>query len=135
MNNAVMAVLQRFLELLLPSKGSGEFRQENLQELRQQGQDIFGRLEELFVNPSGSPNDQADDFAAVHGEWAQLLETVYPAADYGRCRLHLYVFPKIQAGELFMETFGRDEDQQQLLQQKEGEGTTVIGWLESTAVD
>ena len=118
---------QRFLEVLLASRKSGAFPLESLQGLQQQ--EIFDRLQDVVADPARVQNDQTDDFAAPDGEWAQLLDTIYPAAEYERCRLHLYFFPEIAAAELFMATFGRDEDYQQVEKQDDGAGI-VVGWLE-----
>jgi len=116
-----------FLELLLPSREGEIFRPENLQALQEH--ELFGRLQILLADPMAGQQEQDDDFAGDAGAWAELLETLYPAAEYGRCRLHLYLLPKVQPCKLFMEAFGRDEDQKQLKPQKEV-GDTVIGWLE-----
>jgi len=118
---------QRFLEVLLPSLKSGAFHPESLQRLQQE--EIFERLQEVVADPARVQNHQTDDFTAPDGTWAQLLETIYPAAEYGRCRLHLYFFPKIAAAELFMATFGRDEDYQQVEKLEDCAGI-IAGWLE-----
>ncbi len=116
-----------FLKLLLPSGDGEPLPPDGLQAL--QGHELFGRLQLLLADPMAGQHEQADVFADDTGAWAELLETIYPAAKYGRCRLHLYALPEVRPCTLFMEAFGRDEDQQQLKPQKEV-GDTVIGWLE-----
>jgi hypothetical protein len=117
----------RFLEIVLPSAENGVFHPELLEEIRQQ--EIFGRLQDVLLEPARVQDEQKDDFVADDGTWAQLLDRVYPSAEYGRCRLHLYSFPDIAAKELFMATFGRDEEYQEVEKQDNGEGI-VVGWLE-----
>ncbi|MCF6186679.1 MAG: hypothetical protein L3J49_04280 [Desulfobulbaceae bacterium] len=119
---------QCFLKLLLPSGENKPLPPERLQALQEH--ELFDRLQALLADPMAGQQEQVDVFADDTGAWAELLETIYPAAEYGRCRLHLYVLPKVQPCKLLMEAFGRDEDQQQVRPQKEA-GDTVIGWLES----
>ena len=116
-----------FLKLLLPSGKSESFSPERLHALQEH--ELFDRLQTLLVDPMAGQQEQAHVFADDTGAWAELLETIYPAVEYGRCRLHLYVLPKVQPCKLLMEAFGRDEDQQQVKPRKEA-GDTVIGWLE-----
>jgi hypothetical protein len=121
---------QSFANILLPAHFEEEFSPDKLQELQEQGKDFFSGLTKIMNDPDGLSEDQPADFADDNGEWAQLLETIYPKSGYGRCCLHLYFFPSISGCELFMETFGRDEHYVQQLQQgEEGRGCTV-GWLE-----
>ena len=40
-----------------------------------------------------------------------MLESHYPADRYRRCSLTFYSLPEREAGSLFLETFGRDEDE------------------------
>ncbi len=116
-----------FLQLLLPARQTETFRPERLQALREH--ELHGDLEALLVDPMAGQQEQAGVFSEDTGAWAELLETLYPAAEYGRCRLHLYVLPAMVPCRIFMEAFGSDQDQQQVKPQQE-EGNTVIGWLE-----
>ncbi len=124
-------VVQRFLQLMLPLQPGERNLQSNLLELQQRGAQFFTGLDDIFADPTLGPDAQQEDFSAVDGAWAQLLETVYPAAECGRGRLHLYVFPRIDPRELFMATFGRDEEQLKQVQQQAGANYTIIGWLET----
>ena len=116
-----------FLELLLPSRVSGTFQPESLQALQEH--ELFGRLQTLLADPMAGLKEQTDDFADDTGVWAELLETIYPAVDHGRCRLHLYALPKVQPCRLFMESFGSDHDPRP--EPLSEVGDTVIGRLES----
>lgn len=54
---------------------------------------------------SASPETLTDLFAGCAAEWAQTLDTRYPAGQYGRCTLDLFLFPGISPRQLFLECF------------------------------
>lgn len=118
---------QRFLEVVLPTVESGEVKIENIQELRKEKR--TAGLQEIIADPAKLETDQAEDFASLEGRWAGLLERFWPTGEYGRCRLHLYSLPEVEVTELFMSTFGRDEDYSQV-DELEAKAGGVVGWLE-----
>lgn len=119
-----------FVNILLPAYVNEEHPKDGLQKLREQGKEFFSDLEVILGDPVGSVKDQAADFADDNGDWAQLLEKIYPERGYGRCRLYLYFFPAVNSCQLFMETFGRDKQHARQLQQEEEGRGCIIGWLE-----
>jgi len=49
----------------------------------------------------GLPDPLTEGAAA----WSRFVDTQYPAAIYGRCRLDLFLFPELSARPLFLESF------------------------------
>jgi len=119
-----------FASVLLPARFAGEFSPDKLRDLREQGKDFFSGLQKIMNDPLHASKEQTAGFADDNGEWAHLLETIYPVAGHERCRLHLYFFPSVHGCELFMETFGRDEHHVRQLRQEEDGGGCTVGWLE-----
>jgi hypothetical protein len=81
---------------------------------------------------SGSGAAGATAVQALHGEssdWAQLVEQHFPAATNGRCGLTLYRLHAVNPAELFLDTFGRDEDDLQTGDTRE-QVDLVLGLLE-----
>lgn len=116
-----------FLDLPLPARAGQSFSPERLRAV--QGHSLFNRLRTILAGPVDGGKKVEGLSADEAGEWTGLLETVYPEAEHGRCRLHLRQLPEISAGALFMETFGRDDDRRQL-RMAEGKEGVVIGHLE-----
>lgn len=115
-------------QLLLPAKPPAEFKVESITTIHNRGKEFLPRIHSLL---SGHTRDGIEDFGADDGAWAQFLETIYPETETGRCRLHLYSFNGIRPSELFMESFGRDEEVVvPQVRQQEAADLTVTGWLD-----
>ena len=65
--------------------------------------------------------------------WATRLEQYYPAAESSRCTLSLYFLPSVNPGRLFLEIFGRDEDDVQKGAEEGRRTGIIIGILEDQA--
>ena len=120
--------VQQLPAILLPAHAGKEAWQEQLQDLQDKGRESFAVLERIFSDPAPGPPEQMQNFCSDNGIWARLLEEIYPEVDCERCRLHLYRFARAESCELFMETFGRDEQQTRNLEQ--GASGFTLGWLE-----
>ncbi len=89
-------------------------------------------LEDLSGLLSGSARkmDCADQFTAKgEGSWQAILENHFPVDTCGRCRLDLYDFGPVCPGQLFLDSFGFDEDQFQTEPVKKAEAGLIIGTL------
>ncbi|NOQ46963.1 MAG: hypothetical protein GQ559_09890, partial [Desulfobulbaceae bacterium] len=102
---------KNIMEVLLPALGkqnaptakqAGTFRVQAKELLRTFAAVLGGEPEAI--------DTQQLMFTDPRGDWTGLLEQTYPADDFGRCRLTLLQYPEISAQQLFMESFGRDED-------------------------
>ncbi len=96
--------------ILLPTGCNQDTWQKKLQDFQDQGMDLLADLAEILRGGDISSGDE-EMFSSGGGIWAQLLDTVYPRSLHGRCRLHLYRFGAAESCELFMETFGREDEQ------------------------
>ncbi len=112
--------------ILLPTGCNQDTWQKELQDFQDQGMDLLADLAEILRGDT-LPGDE-DTFSSGDGTWAQLLDTIYPRSLHGRCRLHLYRFGAAESCELFMETFGREDEQARGLK-KSAKGL-LVGRLE-----
>lgn len=58
---------------------------------------------EAYIPSLGEELEQR--FTAGSSDWSRCMGTRYPAGQYGRCTLDLFLFPEISARQLFMESF------------------------------
>ncbi len=96
--------------ILLPARCNKEAWKEKLQDFQDQGRGLLATLAGILCDTTPFSGD-GEAFSSGDGPWGQLLDTIYPRAVHGRCRLHLYRFGAAESCELFMETFGRDDEQ------------------------
>lgn len=114
---------QPVLDLPLPARPGKRDVWENLQALQET--ELFHLFEGILSDPAGKSRGQWND-----GQWSRLLEEIYPENECGRSRLHLWFCSDIEPRTLFMEAFGRDEDQKDVQPESAGNGGFLIGWLE-----
>ena len=113
--------------ILLPARYTEETWLKKIQDFQDQGRELLVALTDILRDGDAFSGD-ADMFSSGDGTWAQLLDAVYPRSVHGRCRLHLYRLGAAESCELFMETFGREDEQARGLK-KSAKGLQV-GWLE-----
>ncbi len=113
--------------ILLPARYIEETWQEKLQDFQERAGDLLADLADILRDVD-TFSGAADTFSSRDGTWAQLLDEVYPRSVHGRCRLHLYRLGAAESCELFMETFGREDEQVRGL--KKSIKGLVVGWLE-----
>ncbi len=93
-----------FLTLLLPAYSFDEKRfMEQLQQFLEQETDQLSRLSGLLSNPSSSDNE-------INKTWNTAVEQYFPYTTYGRRQLLLYYLPGIRPRELFLNSFGHDDE-------------------------
>ena len=67
--------------------------------------------------PPSLGEELAQRFTALTPDWSHCVDSRYPAGQYGRCTLELFLFPEISARQLFLESFaggGVSEDDTRL---------------------
>ena len=124
---------KKIVTLLLPGGPTNDSFAEQRTAFRNDASDLIAAVHRLLDNPE-SPNDE--DFSALDGpdcNWATRLEQYYPAAESPRCTLSLYSLPSVIPGRLFLETFGRDEDDVQKGAEEGKRAGVIIGILEELA--
>jgi hypothetical protein len=123
---------QPLLELQLPGGHETDTAAEQRTVFQKDAAELIGTLHELLQHPGEVDEQKHAALNGRHCKWADLLEHHYPARENSRCTLTLYSLPAIDPGNLFLETFGRDEDEVRKKTEDTPE-TLVIGLLEEQA--
>ena len=123
--------VRTLVDILLPAQPGDGDPLAGREELARQGGEYIEAVDRSLAEPGREIDAQASALADPDGEWANLLESVYPAADCGRVLLHLCFFGAVTPCRLFMATFGRDERSARGLAHNNDEAGCVIGWLEA----
>ena len=118
----------RILSLLLPAGRTSESFAEQRDGFRKEGAELLETIDTLLNHPD--TEKAAPTLEGPDSDWARLLEHHFPAADNGRCILTLYAVPDTSPAHLFLESFGRSEDELQLPDSAEQSSTAIIGILE-----
>jgi hypothetical protein len=124
---------KKMLNLLLPGGRESDTFAEQRTAFRNDASDLVAAIHRLLENP-GSLNEE--DRSALNGpdcNWATLLEQHYPAAKNSRCTLSLYSLPSVNPGKLFLQTFGREEDNVEKETEDDGRIGVIFGILEEQA--
>jgi len=119
------------LDILLPARPGSQDPLAGREQLAEAGREYLGRIDRILADPTAVAEEQPVDCSDPDGEWARLLESVYPAADCGRVQLHLAFFGAVTPCRLFMATFGRDERGVRGLAYNSDEAGCLIGWLDN----
>lgn len=97
--------------LPLPAEYSGSGQPaEQRNQFRREGADLLARLDGLLADPAKVAEPDRAVFQDQDGPWGSLLEHCFPAGGRDRRRLSLYDFTGTGADRLFLDSFGRDED-------------------------
>ncbi len=123
--------VRTLVDILLPAQPGDGDPLVGREELARQGDEYLEAVDHSLAEPGREIDAQALALADPEGAWADLLESVYPAADCGRVLLHLCFFGSVTPCRLFMEAFGRDERGARGLAHNNDEAGCVIGWLEA----
>jgi len=102
---------QALLKLQLPGGHAGDSTTEQRAAFQKDAAGLIGTLQELLQHPNTVDKKHLDLLNGPRSKWADLLEQHYPAGENSRCTLTLYSLPAINPGDLFLETFGRAEDE------------------------
>ena len=121
---------RQMLTLLLPGGRAGDTFAEQRASFRKDAAELVDAIQRLLENPGSINEKDQADLDGANSNWAELLEQHYPAAESSRCTLTLYELPGIDTGKLFLETFGRDEDEMQTQPLSAWDTETIIGILE-----
>jgi len=101
---------KKILNLLLPGGRESDSFAEQREAFRNDASDLVGAIFRLLENPETLNEEDQSALNGPESIWATLLEQHYPAAENSRCTLSLYSLPSVNPGKLFLETFGRDEN-------------------------
>ena len=97
---------QKLATLELPAKRNSEALDSlPLTPLIRRCADLQAALGTINASPSQQLAAVAKCFVEGASEWSHDLKTRYPAAQYDRCTLDIFLFPKISARQLFLESF------------------------------
>lgn len=114
---------EEFCRLLLPAVCPDEGRfLEQVQGIVHKEAAQLESLADLFMSPSyvsGSPGHSYND----------IIDAYFPSQDHGRCQLFLYSFPGVRARQLFLDSFGHDDDNLQADMPDAAQQNIVIGLL------
>ena len=121
---------KQILSLLLPAGRTGETFAEQRDGFRKEGAELLEAIDTLLKQKHPDTEKAAPTLEGPDSDWARLLEHHFPATDNGRCTLTLYAVPDISPADLFLESFGRSEDELQLPDSAEQNSTAIIGILE-----
>jgi len=117
---------QQMLNLLLPCSRENDTFAEQLTAFRNDASDLIAAIHRVLADPELKHEEDQSSLNGADCDWATRLEQHYPAAENSRCTLSLYSLPSVNPGRLFLETFGRDEDDVG----KGGRTGIIIGHLE-----
>ncbi len=123
--------VESLITLSLPSlTPAASMQSDKIKQLQQADLPVI--LSRIFSG-SGEQGRGIDyDNEILQSEWEKLLENLYPVADTGRLKLHVYKFSDIQPCSLFLESFARKGGQGHIEKENQGVGgSTIICWLES----
>ncbi len=119
-----------FLTIPLPVRYPDENRfLEQLQQFQQDEAIILAHLFALLEDPSIAAQEHHRMFSVHGSEWSALIDQYFPEQDCGRCHLGLYYLPKVKVRQLFLDSFGHDEDDLRAAIAEETTQDVVIGLL------
>ena len=120
---------QPMLNLLLPGGRPNKNFAEQRAAFADEASDLIGTCQRLLETPASITEQARATLDGPESDWANLLEKHYPTVENSRCTLTLSFLPAITVEKLFLETFGRDEDEVQEKTKERGTGA-IIGILE-----
>lgn len=123
-------VPQPMLNLLLPCLQSGVDFVRQRTAFQDEAAELVKTCRKILAEPAQVTGKDRIKLDGTESQWAELVEKYYPAAEYPRCTLTLSHLPAVEVSRLFLETFGRDEDEIQKTSREQPAGA-VIGILES----
>jgi hypothetical protein len=124
---------QKILNLLLPGGRKNDTFAEQRSAFRNAASDLIAAFHRLLENPESIHDEDRSSLNGADCNWATLLEQHYPVAENSRCILSLYSLPSVNPGRLFLETFGRDEDDVENRAKEGGQTGVILGIVEEQA--
>ncbi len=124
---------QKILNLLLPGGRESDTFSEQRTAFRNAASDLIAAIHRMLENPESINEEDRSSLNGLDCNWATLLEQHYPAAENSRCTLSLYSLPSVNPGRLFLETFGRDEDDVEKGLKEDRPTGVIFGILEDQA--
>jgi hypothetical protein len=121
---------QKILKLLLPGGHENDTFAEQRTAFRDDASDLVAAVHRLLDNPETLNEEDQSALNGPESNWATLLEQHYPAAKNSRCTLSLYSLPSVNPEKLFLETFGRDENDVKKGAEESGRTGVIFGILE-----
>ncbi len=98
------------LSLELPGGRETENFTDHLNAFQQDAADLLEILSQTLTTPQPLSEEQKKILNGPTSDWATLLDKHYPKGENTRLTLHFYLVPNVNPKKLFLETFGRDED-------------------------
>ncbi len=123
---------QKLFSLLLPAPGPNPAVKQYLKQrslFRKECSETLEHLAQTLHNSCTGKVDSQKLPDAVENSWNTLLQNSFPAEDFGRCQITFFLFKNISAADLFLQSFGKDDDEQLLIPRKQGDHNTIIGLL------
>lgn len=125
--------LSPIFTLLLPGGRKNDTFAEQRTAFRNAASDFIAAIHRLLENPESIDEEDRSSLNGADCDWATLLEQHYPAAENSRCTLSLYFLPSVNPGSIFLETFGRDEDDALKEDETHKRTGVIFGLLEEQA--
>lgn len=100
------------------------------QQFQEEGAELLDKLASIVntgIQPSG---ETLALFKEDDSPWAILMEKIFPASDWGRCRLSLFNFSTVPVRQLFLDAFSYDDDVLQTESISGSDNKLIIGLLE-----
>ena len=120
----------RLVSLLLPGGRIGAAFSKERDAFREEGGQLLDALHAMLQHPDTRDSAAISALEGTDSDWGRLLEHHFPATAHSRCTLTLYAVPGIAPAQLFLESFGRSEDELQLPHVPAPDATPIIGILE-----
>lgn len=91
--------------------------------------ELLQQITQTIISAAGTNQPEMQALHDIEQQWNSLLEQSYPPAAHSRCNLSLHRFADISARQLFLNSFGSDEDlpTEDL---SESQDNVIIGFLE-----
>lgn len=124
---------QKIVSLSLPGGRTNNTFAEQRTAFRNAASDFIAAIHRLLENPESINEEDRSSLNGADCDWATLLEQHYPAAENSRCTLSLYFLPSVNPGSLFLETFGRDEDEMGKETDERSRTGIILGIVEEQA--
>jgi hypothetical protein len=121
---------KKLLNLLLPGGCKSDTFAKQRTDFRNDVSSLIAVIHRLLENPESLNEEDRSSLNGPDCKWATLLEQHYPAAENSRCTLSLYSLPSVNPDMLFLETFGRDEDDVEKRAEESGRRGVIFGILE-----
>jgi hypothetical protein len=102
------------LTLTLPGGRENDRFVDNMSSFQQEAGELIALVNKVLSGGTPVDGQVQKSLDGMDSPWGELVKRHYPAAENSRCSLTLHRLSGINSGDLFLETFGRDEDDLQI---------------------